>query len=136
MPNRQPIFIETPEVVCQIVSIAPDSNLSNPTSISAIYGSTGSAGTLVKRITITALDATSAGLVRLWMYDYSQYYLWKEIPVTAETPDDTTPAWTYTFNPSDLQIGNTSGGGLSSQIFMSYTGTTVDFSVVVEVGRY
>jgi hypothetical protein len=136
--NRQPIFINRPTVYCTIVDQPADSNWRNPTYVTEIMFASTGGGHLVKRITITALGSTSEGLVRLWVYDGSAHYLWKEIPVTAVTPDDTTPAWTYTLDlANDFQIGDdTVPENYGKLISMTYTGTTVAFSVIVEAGEY
>jgi hypothetical protein len=139
--NRQPIFINKPLVYCTIVSQSPDSNRNNPTNITDLMSASAHGGQLVKRITITALAQTAAGLVRLWVSDgNAAYYLWKEIPMTAVTPNDTTAAWAYTLDlTNDLQIGDStvSGSNYGRAIAMTYTGsTTVDFSVIVEAGEY
>jgi phospholipase/lecithinase/hemolysin len=52
-----------------------------------------STGSRVEHIDITAADTTTAGTVRLFLADGSHTYLWREIPVPANTVSATNPAW-------------------------------------------
>ncbi len=49
----------------------------------------GSNGSRVERITICATGTTTAGMIRLYLYDGTNTDLWREIAVTAITPSGT-----------------------------------------------
>lgn len=56
---------------------------------------TGAAnGTLIEEIIIKAAETTTAGMVRLFIYDETNVRLWLEIAVSAVTASGTVPAWT------------------------------------------
>lgn len=56
----------------------------------------GSGGTRIDHIEIQATGTTTAGQIRLFLHDGTNARLWREISVTAVTPNtSTTPAWHY-----------------------------------------
>lgn len=59
-------------------------------------------GTRIDKVTISATGTTTAGMVRLYIYDgVSATRLFREIPVTALTPSATVQAFAYTLYSSD-----------------------------------
>lgn len=56
----------------------------------------GANGTRICRIQIKATVTTTAGMVRLYIYTGSVYYLWREVAVTAVTPSATVAAFEST----------------------------------------
>lgn len=66
------------------------------------------AGTRIDTIRMQAISSTTAGMLRLFIYDGTNTRLYKEIPVLAVTPSATLPAWGETLssalNPDILPI--------------------------------
>lgn len=57
---------------------------------------TGAAsGTRVDDLTIAATGTTTAGVIRLYIYDTTNTRLWREILVSANTPSTTNVIWSY-----------------------------------------
>ena len=56
----------------------------------------GSSGSRIDDIYITATGTTTAGVVRLFLFDGTNNRLWQEILVTAVTPSTTQQVWNYT----------------------------------------
>jgi hypothetical protein len=76
----------------------------------------GAGGTRLSKIQIIATATTTAGLVRLFLYDGSTYHLFAEVPVTAITPSGTVAAFAATlseaYNPDQLPRVMPSGWSL------------------------
>jgi hypothetical protein len=56
----------------------------------------GSSGSRIDDIYIAATGTTTAGVVRLFLFDGTNNRLWQEILVTAVTPSTTQQVWNYT----------------------------------------
>ena len=55
----------------------------------------GERGSEVRRVTINATSTTTAGMVRLFIYDGTNARFWKDIVVEAITPSGTVEAFNY-----------------------------------------
>ena len=53
----------------------------------------GSSGSRIDRVTVKATGTTTAGMVRLFVYNGSTYFLWREVAVAAVTPSGTLAAF-------------------------------------------
>jgi hypothetical protein len=82
-----PIFAATPKVGNASLSLA-DASRTAPTNVGTVL-SGGASGTRVERVVVYATGTTTAGIVRLFLYDGSAYHLLSEISVTAITPSGT-----------------------------------------------
>lgn len=82
--NTSPIFTLTPRVTLAQVSAANTNRDGTGTIVDLITGATN--GTRIDRITIKAVGTTTAGMVRLYIYDGTNTRLWKEEIVSAITP--------------------------------------------------
>lgn len=60
----------------------------------------GTQGTLIELVRVVAQGTTTAGVVRLWIYDGATYRLYKEILVTAITPSTTVESFSAEFVPT------------------------------------
>ncbi len=85
--NTNPIFTLTPVISGCAISTANTARDGSGTVGTVITGETN--GTRINRITIRAKSTTTAGQVRLFLYDGAAYHYWKEIAVTALTPSAT-----------------------------------------------
>jgi hypothetical protein len=65
-------------------------------------------GRMVNRIVVQALGTTTAGMVRLFTYDGTNYRAYREIPVTAITVGASTAAFRIEFAVYDLVLESSS----------------------------
>lgn len=100
--NTAPIFTLTPVCGIKLVSTAntnrDNSGVAGGTVVT-LY-SAGSAGGRVEYVRVCAQGTTTAGMVRLFVYDGSTYFLWAEIPVTAAVPSGTVQCFTAEYVPT------------------------------------
>lgn len=52
-------------------------------------------GARIDDLMLKARGTTTAGMIRLFIHDGTNYHLWKEVPVTAITPSATLPSFEY-----------------------------------------
>lgn len=101
--NTNPIFGLTPNMgpaaVGARISTANTNRDGTGTLGDVVTGGTN--GTRVDRIVITANVTTTAGMVRLFIYDGTNTRLWREVIVTAITVGASTPAFTFTVSSAD-----------------------------------
>lgn len=69
-----------------------DTSLTAPTTVGTVL-SAGSSGTRIDYINIQGVATTIAGLVNLFVYDGSTYFLWQQVPILAVTASTTSPAF-------------------------------------------
>ena len=100
--NTTPIFIITPRVGMVRMSTANTGRDGSGTLNDVITGGTN--GTRIDRVVFHATSTTTAGMVRLFIYDGTNNRFWFETSVTAITPSGTVAAWTYTLVSPDPQV--------------------------------
>lgn len=81
--NVEPIFTHVPVIGIGIISAANTDRTGTGTMTSVLTADPD--GTRVTRILVQAKATTTAGIVRLWLFDGVNYRLWKEVPITAIT---------------------------------------------------
>jgi hypothetical protein len=79
-----PAFAATPKIGAVAISTA-DASRTAPSAAGTVLTGVAS-GTRISRITIQATAATTAGMVRLFLHDGTNFRLFREVPVTAITP--------------------------------------------------
>lgn len=84
-------FFSTPRTAAGYLSAANTGRDGTGTVVTVMTGA--ATGTRIDDIDIIATAATTAGVVRLFLYDGSTYYLWREILVQAVTPSTSVAAW-------------------------------------------
>ena len=94
--NTDPIFTLVPKIGHGIISTANTNLDGSGTIVTIITGGTN--GTRITRIVTQAITTTTAGIVRLYIYDGAEYMLWREISVTAITIDNSTVGFTSTID--------------------------------------
>lgn len=92
--NDKPVFELVPHIGKVVISTANTHLDGTGTLGTLIIGTTN--GTRISRITIQALGTTTAGMIRIFVKDGTNYFLWKEIQVLATTPSATVKAFNYT----------------------------------------
>lgn len=93
-----PIFVQAPRVAVGSLSTA-NTNRDGSGTIAIVF-TAGSDGSRLEHIDINAIGTTTAGVIRLFIYDGSTAHLWKEILVTAVTPSTTVAVWSYSLDCS------------------------------------
>jgi hypothetical protein len=81
-------FAATPKSPSVLISAA-NTNRDGTTGTYGTVMTAGAGGSRIDRLNITATGITTAGMVRLFLGNA----LIEEIPVQAQTPNATTPAW-------------------------------------------
>lgn len=103
--NTSPIFPITPvAAVANISSAITTRTVTGVTGLTSLKAA-GSFGTRIDRISIRATATTTAGTIRIWLYDGSgnANLIWEE-PVYAVTPSATLPAFSADIVLEDLVI--------------------------------
>lgn len=90
--STQAQFAATPRASVATISTA-NANRDGTGTIVSLF-SAGINGSRVERIQIKATGTTTAGMVRLFLYDGTTYHLIQEVSVTAITPGTNTQSFT------------------------------------------
>ena len=83
-----PQFAATVRCGIGTLSTADTARTGVPTNPVTIF-TAGTSGSRIDQIDITANGTTSLGVVRLWIYNGTTYYLYQEVLVDAFTPSTT-----------------------------------------------
>ena len=62
----------------------------------------GASGSRIDAVMLKATGTTTAGMIRLFVHNGTTAYLLNEIPVLANTPSSTAPAWEVQMNASTM----------------------------------
>lgn len=89
--STSPQFVSVPKTSAATISTANASRTGSGT-IGTIF-TAGSNGSRIDKIVIHAQATVTAGALRFFIHDGTNYFLFKEIPVVAITPAATTPAF-------------------------------------------
>ncbi len=92
--NTSPIFTLTPVLATAQVSVANANRDGTGTIVDVVTGGTN--GTRIHKIEIVATVTTTAGMVRLFIYNGSTTKLWREVAISAVTVSATVAAFTAT----------------------------------------
>jgi hypothetical protein len=128
--NTSPIFPLTPVIANGQVSAANTNRDGTGTLVDILTG--GADGTRVQRIIIKAVGVTTAGMVRLYIYDGSATRLWKEVEVTAVTPS----ASAKTFEKEIELFGELALHLPATYVLRASTHNAETFNVIAEGGNY
>ena len=94
-----PIFVQAPKILgVAAISTANTNRDGSGTLGTIVTGSTN--GDKIEHIDIAATGTTTAGVIRLYIYNGATAFLWKEILVDAITPSATVKVWSYTIDCS------------------------------------
>lgn len=96
--NTTPAFTDTPVATVGQVSTA-NTNRNGTGTVATIY-SAGADGSRIDLIRVVATGTTTAGVVRIFIHDGTNFRLYKEILVTAITPSTTIEVFVAEFRPS------------------------------------
>lgn len=128
--NINPIFTLIPHVGCAAISTA-NTTRDGTGTIGTVF-TAGSNGSRIHRITIKATVTTTAGIVRLFLHDGSNYFLWREVLVTAATPSGTVIAYEWIWEmPDEKSLVLNNNWSLRAS-----TNNAENFNVIAEGGDY
>jgi len=125
--NRVPVFVNTPKTTAVKIDTA-DTSLTGPTNYGNVYANATGQAALISKIRIKALASTSAGMVRLFLFDGTNFHLWREVLVDAITAGATTKTFEY---EEDVELELQTGWTLRAT-----THGGDDFTVAANVGEY
>jgi hypothetical protein len=74
-----------------------DSSLTAPSTVGTVI-TAGASGTRIDYIDIQAVATTSSGIINLFIYDGTNYFLWTQVPVVAVTSSTTAIAYQATLS--------------------------------------
>ena len=97
-PNDVPLFEGDPKIGA--VSIATANAGRDGTGTVGTVITAGTQGNLITLIRVIARSTTTAGMIRLFLYDGTAYHFYAEIPVTAVTPSATVAAFVAELVPA------------------------------------
>lgn len=89
-------YASTPKVGSANLTTA-DTSLTAPTTVGTVF-TAGSSGSRIDYIDIQGVATTVAGLINLFIYDGTNYFLWQQVPVIAITSSTTAPAFNATLS--------------------------------------
>jgi len=120
-------YASTPKVGSALLTTA-DTSLTAPTTVGTVL-SAGSSGTRIDYIEIQGVATTVAGLINLFIYDGSTYFLWQQVPVLAITSSTTVPAWSLVLssnsNANIMPLTIPTGYSLRATTSVAQTGVRV-----------
>lgn len=94
--STTPVFTNAPRVAVKLISAA-NTNRNGTGTIVDVW-TAGTNGSRIEHVDIVAQATTTAGVVRIYIYDGTTYFLFREYLVTAITPSTTVKAFNTTEN--------------------------------------
>jgi len=125
--NRTAVFPNTFRVYVAQATTA-EASLTAPTNVATVYPNTSGAAAKCTLLRVKANMATTASNVRIFLYDGTTYYLWKEVLTATLTPSGTVKSFEWE-EAQDIDIPTG----------WSIRATTVggdDVSVFAHIGEY
>ena len=86
----QAAYAATPVIGSAELTTADTTTRGTPTTVGTVITG-GASGTRLSKIIIQGAGTTIAGLIRLWLYDGTNYRMIKEVAVPAKTVSSTSP---------------------------------------------
>lgn len=126
--NVTPIFTLKPKHAMASIATA-NTNRDGTGTIDTVY-TAGADDSRIEMIRVVASEATTAGVVRIYVYDGAVYFMIKEILVTAITPSTTIEVFTAEWIPS-VPLNLQSGQSLRASTHNAET-----FKIHIEAGDY
>ena len=90
-----PQFAATPKASAAVLAATADTSRTAPTTVGTVF-TAGASGSRIDEVWITAVAASTANQVRLFLFNGTTYYLLREVSITATTPSATVSAFTTT----------------------------------------
>lgn len=120
-------YASTPKIGSALLTTA-DTSLTAPSTVGTVF-TAGASGSRIDYIEIQGVASTSAGLVNLFIFDGTNYFLYTQVPVLAITSSTTSPAFQAIIssngNSNLLPINLPTGYSLRATTSVSQTGIRV-----------
>ncbi|NBU71776.1 MAG: hypothetical protein EBS53_10075 [Bacteroidetes bacterium] len=120
-------YASTPKLGSALLTSA-DTSLTAPTTVGTVF-TAGTSGSRIDYIEIQGVATTVAGLVNLFVYDGSTYFLWQQVPILAVTSSTTSPAFAAVLssnsNANIMPLSFPSGYSLRATTSVAQTGIRV-----------
>jgi len=102
-----PVFVGTPRA--EIAQVSTANTGRDGTGTIGLVFTAGTSGSRIDKVIINATGTTTAGVVRLWLYNDTNYRLLDEVMVTAITPSATVEIYNKALNYQNFFIPGGSG---------------------------
>ena len=89
-------YASVPKVGSALLTTA-DTSLTAPTTVGTVL-TAGASGTRIDYIDIQGVATSTAGIINLFIYDGTTYFLWAQVPVIAVTSSTTAVAFQATLS--------------------------------------
>lgn len=123
-------YASTPRIGSALLTTA-DTSLTAPTTVGTVF-TAGSSGSRIDYINVQGVANTVAGLVNVFIYDGSTYFLYQQLPVMAVTSSTTSQSYELTISsntsPNVLPINLPTGYSLRVTTSVVQTGIRVTAS--------
>ena len=96
-------YAATPKVGVAVISTA-NTNRDGTGTLGTVF-TAGASGSRIDAVEVQATGTTTAGMVRLFLHDGTNARMIAELPVFANTPSGTVPAWSAIVNSSGMNNG-------------------------------
>ena len=120
-------YASTPKIGSALLTTA-DTSLTAPSTVSTVF-TAGASGSRIDYIDVQGVATTSAGLINLFIFDGTNYFLYTQIPVQAVTSSTTAPAFQVVIssntNANILPINLPTGYSLRATTAVAQTGVRV-----------
>jgi len=120
-------YAATPKIGSALLTTA-DTSLTAPSTVGTVF-TAGSSGSRIDYIDIQGVATTVAGLVNLFIFDGTNYFLYVQVPVIAITSSTTAVAFNATLssngNANILPINLPTGYSLRATTSVAQTGIRV-----------
>jgi hypothetical protein len=120
-------YASTPKIGSALLTTA-DTSLTAPSTVGTVF-TAGTSGSRIDYIDVQGVATTSAGLVNLFIFDGTNYFLYTQVPIQAITSSTTVPAFTAVIssntNANILPINLPNGYSLRATTSVSQTGIRV-----------
>lgn len=92
--SANPAFASTPAIGGALIGNVANANHDGSGTVYTLF-TAGAAGDWLRNLYLRGKDTTTAGMLRLFLYDGVNYRPWKEISVQAVVASATVKAWEY-----------------------------------------
>jgi hypothetical protein len=123
-------YASTPKIGSALLTTA-DTSLTAPSTVGTVF-TAGSSGSRIDYIDIQGVATTAAGIINLFIFDGTNYFLYTQVPVTAITSSTTAVAFSSILssnsNSNILPINLPTGYSLRATTSTAQTGIRVTAS--------
>jgi hypothetical protein len=120
-------YAAIPKIGSALLTTA-DTSLTAPSTVGTVF-TAGSSGSRIDYIEIQGVATTIAGIVNLFIFDGTNYFLYIQVPIQAVTSSTTVPAFTAVVssngNANQLPINLPTGYSLRATTSVAQTGIRV-----------